>query len=115
MNKVLTFFFIFIFLQKVDTIQVDNNTSSQPDKTAETTEPPQPIYTSLVVRIEYTLEDPRNGVVFVQKDDEIAPYVSLGWLFNRMMINLIFFIALKSCIYCKSTFTRSNKSMVTMY
>lgn len=45
--------------------------------TSETTEPLEPIYSSLVIRIEYTLEEPRNGVVFVQKDEEIAPYVSI--------------------------------------
>jgi transcription initiation factor TFIID subunit 2 len=36
----------------------------------------EPIYNTIIVRVEYTLEDPRNGVVFVQKDDEIAPYRS---------------------------------------
>lgn len=36
----------------------------------------EPTYNTIVIRIEYTLEDPRNGVVYVQKDDEIAPYRS---------------------------------------
>ncbi|KAG1173845.1 hypothetical protein G6F70_005514 [Rhizopus microsporus] len=42
------------------------------DKPPET----EPVYAFLTVRIEYTLEDPRNGIVYVQKDDEIAPYRS---------------------------------------
>lgn len=50
----------------------------KPTSTAEPAEPVEPTYSSLVIRIEYTLEDPRNGVVFVQKDEEIAPYVSLS-------------------------------------
>ncbi|KAI8088239.1 hypothetical protein BDF21DRAFT_378346 [Thamnidium elegans] len=53
--------------------------SSDPEKPTLTTEPAEPVeptYSSLVIRIEYTLDDPRNGVVFVQKDDEIAPYRS---------------------------------------
>ncbi|KAI8636070.1 hypothetical protein BD408DRAFT_377484 [Parasitella parasitica] len=47
--------------------------------TANTTTIPEdaePTYNTIVIRIEYTLEDPRNGVVYVQKDDEIAPYRS---------------------------------------
>jgi transcription initiation factor TFIID subunit 2 len=48
-----------------------SNTTPQPAE-----ESTEPIYNTITVRIEYTLEDPRNGVVFVQKDDEIAPYRS---------------------------------------
>ncbi|KAI8335273.1 hypothetical protein EDC96DRAFT_469660 [Choanephora cucurbitarum] len=40
------------------------------------TEPIEPTFRPLIIRIQYTLEDPRNGVVFVQKDNEIAPYRS---------------------------------------
>ncbi|EPB84066.1 hypothetical protein HMPREF1544_09197 [Mucor circinelloides 1006PhL] len=44
--------------------------------TAPNPEEVEPTYNTIVIRIEYTLEDPRNGVVYVQKDDEIAPYRS---------------------------------------
>ena len=57
----------------IETVIVDNDKSTPAPPEVEA--PPQPTFASLVVRIEYTLEDPRNGVVFVQKDDEIAPYV----------------------------------------
>lgn len=62
----------------IETINVDP-ISTNADKSTpapETTAEIQPAYQQLVVRIDYTLEDPRNGVVFVQKDDEIAPYRS---------------------------------------
>ncbi|KAG1447372.1 hypothetical protein G6F56_009283 [Rhizopus delemar] len=35
----------------------------------------EPVFAPITIRIEYTLDDPQNGVVFVQKDDEIAPHV----------------------------------------
>ncbi|RCI03150.1 hypothetical protein CU098_000195, partial [Rhizopus stolonifer] len=45
---------------------------SLPDKPA--AESTEPNYEPIVIQIQYTLEDPRNGVVFVQKDNETAPY-----------------------------------------
>ncbi|KAK4514480.1 erg10, acetyl-CoA C-acetyltransferase [Mucor velutinosus] len=59
----------------------EGSTSAAAATATATTAPPQPeevepTYNTIVIRIEYTLEDPRNGVVYVQKDDEIAPYRS---------------------------------------
>ncbi|OAC99282.1 hypothetical protein MUCCIDRAFT_116414, partial [Mucor lusitanicus CBS 277.49] len=56
----------------------DGSTAAAAAAGTATTLPEQvePTYNTIVIRIEYTLEDPRNGVVYVQKDDEIAPYRS---------------------------------------
>lgn len=60
--------------------------------TTEPTEPVEPTYSSLVIRVEYTLDDPRNGVVFVQKDDEIAPYVSFLCVYFFVCAYLLIFL-----------------------
>jgi hypothetical protein len=68
----------------------------------ELTQPVEPVYSSLIIRIEYSLEEPRNGVVFVQKDEEIAPYVSITIAKPDIFFYLTchHLIAIKSCIYC---------------
>ncbi|KAG1474498.1 hypothetical protein G6F56_000326 [Rhizopus delemar] len=52
-------------------------TQQQKDEILERPPEIEPIFAPLFIRIEYTLENPRNGIVYVQKDDEIAPYVSV--------------------------------------
>lgn len=67
---------------RVDTSQVpQQQLKSQQQKDEIVDKPPkiEPVFASLIIRIEYTLENPRNGIVFVQQNDEIAPYVSTNF------------------------------------
>ncbi|KAG1450870.1 hypothetical protein G6F46_007102 [Rhizopus delemar] len=64
---------------RVDMSQVpQQQLKSQQQKDEIVDKPPkiEPVFASLIIRIEYTLENPRNGIVFVQQNDEIAPYRS---------------------------------------
>jgi hypothetical protein len=47
------------------------------EKPINSTETNTPSYAPIVIRIDFKLEDPRAGIVFVEPDDDIAPYVSL--------------------------------------
>lgn len=61
-----------VFFLSVD-LNDDNN-----DKSTNSNEPNIPSYAPIVIRIDFKLEDPRAGIVFVEPEDEIAPYVSLN-------------------------------------
>lgn len=75
-----TIYLIFNYLANIEskpqTPQQSTAEGSTPAAAATIPEEIEPTYNTIVIRIEYTLEDPRNGVVYVQKDEEIAPYRS---------------------------------------
>ncbi|KAI8096760.1 uncharacterized protein BX664DRAFT_65711 [Halteromyces radiatus] len=58
-----------IFLQSHADLNDDTN-----EKSTSMNEQNSPSYAPIVIRIDFKLEDPRAGIVFVEPDDEIAPY-----------------------------------------
>lgn len=42
-----------------------------------TTSQTTPSFAPVVIRIDYELENPRNGLIFVDPDEVVAPYVSV--------------------------------------
>ena len=50
------------------------------DKTLSST----PTFAPITIRVEYTLENPRTGLIFVDPDELVAPYV-------KLYISLFFF------------------------
>ncbi|KAI9278501.1 hypothetical protein BDA99DRAFT_8605 [Phascolomyces articulosus] len=44
------------------------------DKTNTSLPPPTPTFAPITIRVEYTLENPRTGLIFVDPDEIVAPY-----------------------------------------
>ncbi|KAF7727505.1 hypothetical protein EC973_007483 [Apophysomyces ossiformis] len=63
-----------VFLHSSTELQDDVATSEK--TTPIPTMSPPPSYAPLTIRIDYILENPRYGVMFVEKDDDVAPYRS---------------------------------------
>ena len=92
-----------------------------------------PTFAPITVRVEYTLENPKTGLIFVDPDELVAPYVKLYIPFFSVVL-LIFdkvhnssigiyvythkksnCLALSSFVYHKSTAAWCNAFLVTMY
>ncbi|KAI8141998.1 hypothetical protein BJV82DRAFT_616718 [Fennellomyces sp. T-0311] len=56
-----------------DSITPLHDDTATPDKPTASL-PPTPTYAPITVRIEYTLENPRTGLIFVDPDENVAPY-----------------------------------------
>ncbi|CAO3608282.1 unnamed protein product [Cunninghamella blakesleeana] len=60
-----------VYLQNHNDLNDDTN-----DKNISTNQTPVTSYAPILIRIDFKLEDPRAGIVFVEPDDDVAPYRS---------------------------------------
>lgn len=75
-----------------------------------------PSFAPVVIRIDYELENPRNGLIFVDPDEVVAPYVSRNHFFViHLDQSSYMYLALPPLIYHQSTAAWSNACLVAMH